>query len=128
MRNDPAPICRKRMLRRITYKRFETVGVRDGDDVRVGRKMQVEMRPWNFNAASRWFRVSSIRLQRHTKSLDNFAEPTCMTVTQEVPVSRAFEAYPAKPPQAHERILNRLFLMMKTTARIITGGSWPWRL
>lgn len=87
--------------------------------------MQVEMRPWNFNAASRWFRVSSIRLQRHTKSLDNFAEST---FTQEVPVSRAFEAYPAKPPQAHERILNRLFLMMKTTARIITGGSWPWRL
>ena len=65
MRNDPAPICRKRMLRRITYKRFETVGVRDGDDVREGRKMQVEMRPWNFNAASRWFRVSSIRLERH---------------------------------------------------------------
>ena len=87
----------------------------------VGRRMQVVMRPSNFNAVSRWFRVSSIRLLRHTKSLDNFAEaaePTCVTVTQEVPVSRAFEAYPAKPPQAHERILNRLFLLMKTTARI----------
>jgi hypothetical protein len=113
------------MLRRITYKRFKTVGGRDGDDVKAGRKMQVEMGPWNFNAASRWFRVSSIGLQRHMKSLDNFAEST---FTQEVPVSRAFEAYPAKPPQAHERILNQLFLMMKTTARIITGGSWPWRL
>jgi len=30
---------------------------------------------------------------------------------QEVPVSRAFEAYSTKPPQAHERILIRLFLM-----------------
>jgi hypothetical protein len=37
-----------------------------------------------------------------------------MTITQEVPVSRSFEAYPAKPPQARKIILNRLFLMMKT--------------
>jgi hypothetical protein len=51
-----------------------------------------------------------------------------MTITQEVPVSRAFEAYPAKPPQAHKIILNRLLLMMKTTARIITGRSWLWQL
>ena len=106
MRNDPAPICRKRMLRRITYKRFKTVGGRDGDDVKAGRKMQVEMGPWNFNTVSHWFRVSLIQLQRHTKLLDNIAEPTCVTVTQEVPVSQAFEAYPAKPPQAHKRILN----------------------
>jgi hypothetical protein len=72
------------------------------DDVGIGRRMQVEMQPSNFNAGSHWFRVSSIRLQRHTKSLDNFAEPTFVTVMQEVPVSWAFEAYPAKPPQAHE--------------------------
>jgi hypothetical protein len=32
-------------------------------------------------------------------------------VMQEVPVSRAFEAYSTKPPQAHERILIQLFLM-----------------
>ena len=51
-----------------------------------------------------------------------------MTITQEVPVSRAFGAYASKPPQAHEIILSRLFLMMKTTARIITGRSRPWRL
>ena len=30
---------------------------------------------------------------------------------QEVPGSRAFEAYSTKPPQAHERILIQLFLM-----------------
>jgi hypothetical protein len=44
-----------------------------------------------------------------------------MTVTQEVPVSRVFEAYPTKPPQIHERILNWLFLMMETNNH---WGQW----
>ena len=29
------------------------MGGRDGDDVKAGRKMQVEMGPWNFNAISK---------------------------------------------------------------------------